>query len=513
MGATCCQSTKNSGKKIEIEKETIIEEVKNKEVVKECDIIINNEILIQRAHGTPLEKYEIIKNLGVGSFGKVFMIKNKGAKMLRAMKEIKKDKFIHEDDIRNEINILKKLNHPNIIKIFEFFSVSDTYFLITEYCREGELYEHLLTVKTLSEIHSAHIIYQLLIALQYCHKNKIIHRDLKPENILIEGRDKNGYLIIKVIDFGTATIFDKNKKQSKLMGSTYYMAPEVITKNYSEKCDLWSVGVILYILLSGTLPFCGKNDQETFDLIQNSNDYLSFSDKWDYISLGSKSLISKLLERDVNKRSCAEEALNDPWLNSFNLKQKYQQVSPERLNHFIDSLKGYKANYKLQQAAIAIIVHNLPHTEEVKELERAFRLIDENGDGMINKNELVNGFSKVFKENPNIQNEVETIFQNVDVDRNGYIEYHEFIGAVIDKKNLINDENLKLAFDFFDIDGSGTITLNELKLVFCGGGDRQVSTNVIETIIGKVDDNGDGQISFEEFKNLMKGILYSKKNI
>ena len=292
MGSIC-ESTKNNIS-ILVKKEHELEIIYPKEIINreikylenENEIIINNQIFINKVKGTPLEKYEILKSLGEGSFGKVFLIKNKEIKVQRAMKEIKKDANTDEKDIQNEINILKSIDHPHIIKIFEFYSFNEKYFLITEYCKEGELFNQIDALKPFAEAHLATIVYQILLALIYCHSNNIIHRDLKPENIMIEGRDKNGYFIIKVIDFGTATIFDKNKKETQFIGSPYYIAPEVISLNYGEKCDLWSLGVILYILLSGAPPFKAKNETELFNLIQHAP--LDFSDKFEKVSFEVK---------------------------------------------------------------------------------------------------------------------------------------------------------------------------------------------------------------------------------
>ena len=471
------------------------------------DILINNQILIQKSGGTPLEKYEIVKNLGEGSFGKVFLVRHKDTKLIRAMKEITKDEETNEADIINEINILKKLDHPHIVKIYEFFSFKDKFYLITEYCKEGELYEQINIIRHFSEDHAAYIIYQILGAINYCHSNNIIHRDLKPENLLIEGKDSNGHFLIKVIDFGTAKVFDRSKKEKKLIGSCYYIAPEVIKKNYNEKCDLWSAGVILYILISGQPPFSGNTDEDTFEKILNSP--LQFRDKvFNSTSSEVKELIKNLLDKNPKTRLTATEALTHPWFKKFKIKEKVSAVSDSKLKSFITNLKAYKPTYKLQQAAVAIICHNLPHTDEVKELERAFRKIDLNGDGKLTKEELVDGFVQFFGKNKDAaKEEVNTIFRNVDNDNNGYIEYEEFIRACIDKEKLLDDNYLKLAFNFFDADGSGQITLKELKEVFCGGGDIHVSAQVIQEIIGDIDNDGDSQISYEEFRNMMRKIL------
>ena len=498
---TLCNNRKD--KYIDEKDELII----NNTIDEKDELIINNTILIQKSLGTPLEKYEILKSLGEGSFGKVYLVKHKESQMIRAMKEILKDEETNEADIENEINILKKLDNPHIVKIYEFFSFKEKYFLITEYCKEGELFDQINKIHQFSEEHAAYIIYQLLGAVHYCHSNSIIHRDLKPENLLIEGVDENGHFIIKVIDFGTAKVFDKSKKERKLIGSCFYIAPEVIKKLYNEKCDLWSTGVILYILLSGIPPFSGANDDETFEKILNTQ--LQFNSKiFSTISGEAKDLMKCLLDKNPKTRLCATEALNHAWFKKYKMKEKVTAVSDVKFKSFISNLKSYKPDYKLQQAAIAIIVHNVPHTDEIKDLEKAFRKIDNNGDGKLTKQELVDGFILHYgKSQEEAFKEINAIFRNVDSDNNGYLEYEEFICACIDKKKLLDNNYLKFAFDFFDSDGSGQITIKDLKEVFCGGGDLQASNKLMHDIIGDIDDNGDGEISFQEFCKMMRKIL------
>ena len=169
------------------------------------------------------------------------------------------------NEIVNEIEILKNLDHPNIVKIFEFFIEADGYYIITEYCDGGELYQAIKLKGFFSENIAANIIYQVFNAMNYCHNTiKVIHRDLKPENIMIESIDpETGYYNIKIIDFGTAKIRQSDKSENKVLGSCYYIAPEVLNKKYNEKCDIWSCGVIMYILLSQRPPFGGQNDDES----------------------------------------------------------------------------------------------------------------------------------------------------------------------------------------------------------------------------------------------------------
>ena len=223
-------------------------------------ISFNSELLISQVKTDPFKDYKEIRTLGQGSFAKVLLVKNNVTGMIRAMKIIKKKKIMTSTspsdgstdlEILNEINILKQIDHPNVVKIFEFYNSEDAYYLITEYCEGGELFKIISDKKKLSEIQCAYIMYQVLSAIKYCHKLKIMHRDLKPENILIYKHNKEkDYYDVKICDFGTSQIFKRGEWQSQPCGSVYYVAPEVINKKYNSKCDLWSVGVIMFMLLS-----------------------------------------------------------------------------------------------------------------------------------------------------------------------------------------------------------------------------------------------------------------------
>lgn len=160
----------------------------------------------------------------------------------------------------NEIEILKQLDHPNILKLFEFFQDQKRFFLVTEFCNGGELFDKIAEEQYFSETDAAKIIKQILSAVNYCHQRSIVHRDLKPENILLN-RDLNDPKIT-IIDFGTSGVFDPDQKMQQKYGTPYYIAPEVLGNSYDEKCDLWSIGVILYILLCGYPPFNGANDEQ-----------------------------------------------------------------------------------------------------------------------------------------------------------------------------------------------------------------------------------------------------------
>jgi calcium-dependent protein kinase len=384
--------------------------------------------------------------------------------------------------------------------------------MILELCSGGELYKEIIQKGPFDEGYSAYVMYQIFSAINYCHKMHIIHRDLNPENILIMDRNDLGYPRIKICDFGTSKILEKGTKQKKVVGSLYYIAPEVLKKNYNEKCDIWSCGVIMYILLSQRLPFSsGDDENENEEELLNKillGKYDLESPPFDKISKNAKDLISKLLNSDPQKRISAEEALNHNWFKDNKSKELFNQINDEAiLKKLIDNLKTYKNQSAIQETALAYLVHNYPHFKDVINACKLFNQIDTNNDGKINKEELLNGLKARVKME-NLENAVSVIFKNLDMNNNGYIEYEEFVRAAIDKEIFITDNILLFAFKYFDKDGSGEITFDEIEKVFKNSiPDKSKVHDSLTKIMNEVDINGDGKISFIEFCRVMKRML------
>lgn len=227
------------------------------------DFVINKSDFITQNEGKFRDNYQIGQMLGQGAFGEVRKCIHRKTKVIRAVKLIRKDAMTAEEEqsFKDEIAILSKLDHPNILKLYEVFTDDKRYYLVTELCKGGELFDEILNKGYFSEKEAALIIQQILQAVSYCHNLKIVHRDLKPENVLIDKEQGN---CIKIIDFGTS-IKHNDQVLTNTHGTSYYIAPEVLLKKYNEKCDVWSIGVILYILLSGKPPFDGNTDNEITD--------------------------------------------------------------------------------------------------------------------------------------------------------------------------------------------------------------------------------------------------------
>ena len=476
----------------------------SKLIKEELKLEITNQSLVEEQSGNPYQKYKIINKTGEGAYGSVFSAINIHTGVKIAMKKILKIKENKVDDmeIKNEFNILKKLDHPNIVKIFEVYDSNSNYYIITEYCKYGELYRHIYY--NYSERQLCVLFYQVFSGLCYLHEKNIIHRDIKLENIMISDIEKDiitkeEYFWIKIIDFGTAKIFQKNKKEKTVIGSTYYIAPEVLKKKYNEKCDTWSIGVVLFMLITGVPPFDGKNDKDIILSIQKGK-YDKNNKKLLNYSKDVQDLLSKLLEVNVDKRLSSYEALNHPWFKNYYGRSLYSNFNIDDIKIYIYNLINYKFQSKFQQLVLAFLVHNIPYNEEIKMILKLFLFFNESGSCKLTKEELTNGLYK-FTQKDIVDNTIDEIFILLDGDNNGFIEYEEFLRACVNKKTVLSNENLNYAFKFLDKEKIGTVSIKTIMRVFQNNNERL--EEIIKNSIKEVDRDNDGIINFDEFKELM----------
>lgn len=443
--------------------------------------------------------YRLGKLIGTGTYGEVRMCFHRESGTKRAVKIIRKDLMTNEGlraNLDKEISILRTLDHPNVVRIYEFFEEVKRLYIVMEFCKGGELFAEIVKRKYLTEIHAAHIMYQLFSTLDYLHGRGIMHRDLKPENILLE--ERHDVMNIKIIDFGAATIFD-DKPINGIVGTMFYIAPDVFQGNYDFMCDIWSCGVILYILLAGYPPFDGKSDQEIISRIK-SYEYSTSQEPWSNISQDAKDLLGKLLCQS-KKRVSSRQALAEPWITNL---VKRELPSTEVMSEALKNLKNFRSTSILRDAVNTFITTQFISASDTKDLREVFRKMDKNGDGKLSREELLEEYTKIMEESE-AQAEVERIMHEVDSDNNGFIDYSEFLKGSLDSSKVLSLENLKLAFQMFDQDGSGTISAGELKKVIAGKG--LADNKIWNDIIIQVDQNGDGEIDMLEFqKIIMKNI-------
>lgn len=455
------------------------------------DVAFGKQTFIGRVNGKLTDKYAIQATLGEGAYARVFQIQNRFTHEMYACKELQKSKITDLEETNKEIDLLCTLDHPNIIKLYEVYETEDFIYLVMERCTGGELFDKILnkieSEQKFTEKEAAGFFKQIMSAVNYCHKKKITHRDLKPENLLLLNDKPDSPL--KVIDFGMSSFFNNKDLLYDRVGTSYYISPEVLEGFYDEKCDIWSSGVILYVLLSGVPPFNGETDEEIFEEVKKKK--YSFPDEqWKNISSEAKDLIKKML-CPPDKRLTAEQVLNHPWV-----KMQAPGAASGKLTLDFNAFKTYSGSNKLKKAVMTFIANRL-NENDLEELKRNFQMIDINGDGMLSLDELKRAISK--NKGLNLAN-VEEIFYSIDTDNSGAIDYTEFITASMKQSDYMKEEKLREAFDAFDLDHSGKISKEEIATIL----KTEKDSDYIDKLYQKYDLNGDGEIDYDEFLNMMK---------
>ena len=480
---------------------------------KQNTLVLNNDVIVSDTHQNPETIYEKVKMLGEGSFGEVWLVRHKILKKEFAMKIIDKTPYSNVNQIINEINILKTLDHPNILKVLEFHLTADKFFIITDYCPEGELFHEIDKKSHFTEKETSFILYQILQAVRYIHKMRIVHRDIKPENIMIMEREPSGLLHVKLIDFGTAKLFIEGNKHKALVGSSYYIAPEVIKGKYDESCDIWSIGVIMYIMLIGTPPFNGDEDDDILKAVTNGK-YDTTLPQYQALSDNAKDLLTKLLKYNPSDRITAAEALNHPWFTNNEFQQLYRAntINVNTAKNMITNLEYYKSDNIIKCAVLAYLVHQNTNIKECVNASYLFSEIDLNKDGKLEKNELEYAYTKYHGLTPEqAKKKANAIFLNIDTDNNGFIESEEFIRACINPNIFTSQNYLLTAFNYFDDDKNGNISVTEIENKFFQSSKNKNERTKAELrrMFDQIDSNKDGIISFSEFSSMIKGIISS----
>ena len=484
------------------------------------DIPFSRKNFILQGEGRFSTNYTKIKEIGSGAFAKVYLVKNKGTNEVYACKELTKSKIKNLDMLKDEINIMSKVDHPNIIKLLEVYENTLSIELIMEQCQGGCVFDNLVKKiksegKAYSEREAASIFKQIMLAINYCHDQGICHRDLKLENVLFLTTQKNSP--VKLIDFGLSNYFRRQKlshnlkksnngqvKMKKKVGSPHYISPEVLEGKYTQKCDIWSAGVMLYVMLVGYFPFDGNTDQETLNAIKKKK--FSFDDKqWDNISNDAKDLIKHML-CDEDKRYSSEKVLNHPWILKASPNPS-GAVNKINVKHLFD----YQDFCNFKKFVLTYIATRL-REKDLKDLEQIFLEIDEDKDGTLSFDEVKKCFIRLINDKKlkiNIHN-IDTLFKSIDTNNSKKIDYTEFIAAMIDASPYCKEDRLVDIFKFLDKDGSGKISRNEIKNVL---DTEKIRDKDMNYFINSFDLNGDGQIDYREYIDCMTKKDKELKNI
>jgi len=363
-----------------------------------------------------------------------------------------------------------------------------------EYASGGELFEYIVKQKKIKEKEACRFFQQLVAGVEYISKLNVVHRDLKPENLLLDHK-----MNIKIVDFGLSNTYRPGELLKTACGSPCYAAPEMIAgKKYEgPKADLWSCGVILYILLSGKPPFYGRGDKDIIAKVEKG-EYTLRGTGWDMLSMASKNFIRKLLEYNPKKRITAAQALEDEWILRFTSNNIGQTPILA-----LDNLSSFRSGQKLQRAVMTYIASQLITKEDSTRLSISFRKLDKNCDGRLSSDELLEAFTEIYGAEIAAE-EVSRILEEADLNHSGYIDYSEFLLATTQKEVLLSSDNLDKTFAVFDTDRSGKISVAELKNIL--GGAVSAGSDSWEELIKEVDSNGDGELDLHEFKRMMTKI-------
>ncbi|KAJ4979612.1 hypothetical protein NE237_010392 [Protea cynaroides] len=440
-------------------------------------------------------RYELGRELGRGEFGITYLCTDKTTEEAFACKSISKKKLrsaVDIEDVRREVEIMKHLpKHPNVVSLKDTYEDDNAVHLVMELCEGGELFDRIVARGHYSERAAAVVTRTIVEVVQMCHKQGVMHRDLKPENFLFANKKETAPL--KAIDFGLSVFFKPGERFTEIVGSPYYMAPEVLKRNYGPEVDVWSAGVILYILLCGVPPFWAETEQGVAQAIIRS--VIDFRrDPWPKVSDNAKDLVKRMLDPDPKRRLTAQEVLDHPWL------QNAKKAPDVNLGENVKArLKQFSVMNKLKKRALRVIAEHLS-LEEVARIKDAFEMMDTEKTGKINIDQLRAGAQKLGHPIPD--RDLQILMQAADVDGDGVLDYGEFVAVSVHMRRVENDEHLRKAFSIFDQNQSGFIEINELREALSD----EVGTNeeVIHAIMRDVDTDKDGRISYDEFAAMMK---------
>ena len=411
------------------------------------------------------KNYEFIMMLGNGAFGKVRLYRDRNYKeLLFAIKTLKKEGIPQYQFqlLKSEVNILSNLDHPNIVKYFGVFEDDYYVHIVMEYLKGYDLYK-IITLKKYTgfdEKDMCEIILQLLKALSFIHSQNIIHRDIKPENILFA--NKRDYTSLKLIDFGLAT---NSKKDTKSVGTPFYMAPEMIDGNSHPQSDIWSVGIIVYLMLTGKYAFDAKKDENLYDKIKN-----------DEIDM-----------EPLDESECSEEAKD--FIKKC-LKKNYQERMTTAL-----------------QKEIYYFIAKISSENDINKLKQFFNQLDVDNSGTLTIEEVEKAFKEIDIDITD--EELKLIWDGLDFHKDGQVNYSEFLAAMVSSYNFQKEEKLWSVFNLFK---EGNKNKNYITYDSLFNAAKALNLNINESEIKKCFEKYNEEIDFETFKKLILDAELEDKN-
>ncbi|XP_043716133.1 CDPK-related kinase 3-like [Telopea speciosissima] len=450
-------------------------------------------------------KYELGKEVGRGHFGHTCSAKGKKGELkgqLVAVKIISKAKMttaISIEDVRREVKILKALSgHPNLVKFYDACEDANNVYIVMELCEGGELLDRILSRGgRYTEEDAKVIVVQILSVVAYCHLQGVVHRDLKPENFLFTTRDEDAPM--KLIDFGLSDFIRPDERLNDIVGSAYYVAPEVLHRSYCMEADIWSIGVITFILLCGSRPFWARTESGIFRAVLRADP--NFDDSpWPSVSPEAKDFVKRLLNKDHRKRMTAAQALTHPWLRG-----KTCSVPLDTLIYKL--VKSYLRATPFKRAALKALSKALTEDELVY-LKAQYRLLEPHKDGRVSlenfKMALMRNATDAMKESrvPDILNTMEQLSY-------GKMDFEEFCAAAISTYQLEALEKWEQiaseAFEYFEQEGNRVVSVEELA--------REMNLGpTAHSILNDWIRSSDGKLSFLGYTKFLHGVTIRSSN-
>jgi len=446
-----------------------------------------------RYHRSPRkleDDYEVTqKVLGSGYNGVVRMGINKVNKSQKvAVKAFKLAGLVGEkkQQLESEVEIFLVMDHPHVTRLYDVYEEAHTLNMVMECMEGGELFDRVTELKQFSERDAADSVWQMLLALNYLHSHGMVHRDLKLENFLYDQKNSSH---LKLIDFGFSKVWEASVKMHVSCGTLSYVAPEVLAKSYTSQCDLWSLGVIVFILLAGYMPFSGAEAVQTKNISEGK--YKLKPERWRNVSADASDFVKALLQVDPKKRLSCQGALDHTWIAN---RHKYKT---EVNQDICDALRQFGHASKFKRVCMEMMAWSLSNEERAK-VRNYFIAMDTSQNGTITlaelKEILINKFHITDAETAQI-------FNAMDSNHDEEIHYSDFLAAMVSTRIAVHDDLLRQAFKKFDIDNSGYITAENMREVL---GEHHEGEQV-ESLMAEADFKQDGKISFEEFVAYIKG--------
>mmetsp|Transcript_44345 Transcript_44345/g.77899 ORF Transcript_44345/g.77899 Transcript_44345/m.77899 type:complete len:596 (+) Transcript_44345:44-1831(+) len=451
------------------------------------------------------QRYDLDKlALGEGGYGKVFIANDSKSGRKVAVKQVTKtvDRK-RTDTFHTEIDIMKDLDHPCICKLLETFETGPHIYFVMEFCSGGELFDKIIAKGYVSEALTAEVIRQVSSALRYAHSRGICHRDIKPENVVFCSKDENDTRV-KLIDWGLSVSFTGTVMRTAV-GSFTYAAPEVITSRnitaYTEKCDLWSLGVLTYVTLCGKPPFWGSERQHVAAAM--SERYPITGGVWPLVSAEAKQFIKSLLKAAPAERLPIDEVNQHRWLTA-----DVYVVSEQAQAQVLENMKQFSNAGLFSALCSTAVARQLDH-HKLQEIHKVFREMDKNGDGYLSVDEVRQCFRKLDFDGSENYREIEDTFNSLDLDGSGVMDYTEFCAGGMGQRAAFQEDALWSAFKAFDVDNTDKVSRSELEKVLQDADVRkawssEVCSAVAEKVLKRCDVDGDGQMDFAEWLTCMR---------